>query len=639
MYVKKMSLFCLILLSGVAFGQKSMTDSTYLMKEVVVRSNQLQDFAIGSSIQKVDSLSKMVFLSQSLAELLSAKSQLFIKSYGPGGVANPSIRGGAASHTAVIWNGVNIQSPMDGGVNFTLLPNFLFDDLTIQYGGSGTLYGSGAVSGVLHLSNGDLFRTQNKLKLGSSFGSFGQASYYGGVKLGSNKLANYFRFYSNTADNDFEYKKADGIKTKQSHAHLEQQAFVNETQLRTSKNSILKATFWYQTYDKEIQTTISATKPSEAIQEDENWRMALNWQRTGKQFLTTLKSVYLQNEIYYFDPSYMSEGTLNLSKSWINEATSKYILNKNQVIIGGVNYTHEKAESGSYAAEVSQNRLSLFLSHKFKNLLDNRMTIVNSIRQEWVEGHNSPMVFSSGVNVKMNPFINFNGNISRTYKNPSLNSLYWSDAWSVGNPDLKAEKGWSLDLGFDETFTISDVKLRLKQNFFLNNIKDWIVWLPNETFTIWSPVNKDKGKTLGLDFNLDAEFKLGSTTINFLGAYTWTDSKFIEIVGGEEVEKDMLYVPEHRLNISLRATGKRWGLMYSHNFVDSRLPDHWGGKMESYDLGDLSFNYNFFGGIQGLSTSIQIHNLWAKNYQVMNDYAMPGRYLKFSLQYSLNFKK
>lgn len=638
MYVKKMGLFCLILMSGIAFGQTTMTDKTHQLKEVVIHSNQLQDFAVGSSIHKMDSLSKMAFSSQTLADLLATKSQLIIKSYGPGGVANPSIRGGAASHTAVIWNGVNIQSPMDGGVNFTLLPNFLFDDLTIQYGGSGTLYGSGAVSGVLHLSNGDLFNTQNKLLMGATYGSFGQTSYYGGIKIGTKKLANYFRFYSNVADNDFDYKNADGIKTKQSHAKLEQQAFVNETQLRTGDKSILKATLWYQTYAKDIQTTITALSPSVATQDDENLRMALNWQRIGKKFLTALKSVYLQDEIYYFDPSYMSEGTKNLSKSWINEATTKYIINKHQVLIGGLNYTHEKAESGNYIEDVNQNRLSVFLSHKLQNLLNNRLTIVNSIRQEWVDGNNSPIVFSSGINVKMNRSVNIIGNVSRTYSNPSLNSLHWSDAWMKGNPDLKAENGWSLDLGLDETFKVSDVKFYLKQNFFLNNITDWIVWLPNETFTIWSPFNKDKGKTLGLDLILDTEFNIGSTRINFRGAYTWTDSKFIEIVGEEEVEKDMLYAPKHRFNIGLTATGKRWSFMYSHNFVDNRLPDHWGGIMESYDLGDVSIHYNFFKGAEDLTASIQIQNVWAKNYQVMNDYAMPGRYFRLSLNYSLNFK-
>ena len=46
MYVKKIGLICLILLSGVAFGQKSMTDKTHELKEVVVRSNQMQDFRI-----------------------------------------------------------------------------------------------------------------------------------------------------------------------------------------------------------------------------------------------------------------------------------------------------------------------------------------------------------------------------------------------------------------------------------------------------------------------------------------------------------------------------------------------------------------------------------------------------------------
>jgi vitamin B12 transporter len=235
MYVKKISLICLILLSGIVYGQKTMTDSTYLIKEVVVRSNQLQDFAVGSSIQKMDSLSKYVFYSSSFADLLTSRSQVLIKSYGPGGVSNASIRGGAAAHTAVVWNGVNIQSPMDGGVDFAILPIALFDDITIQYGGSGTLYGSGAVSGIIHLDNYDLFNADNKISLNAAYGSFKQEGYNLSLKLGNQNIANSFRFYTNYADNDFEFKNTNGAKVKQSNAGLEQNAIMNKTQLKTGE--------------------------------------------------------------------------------------------------------------------------------------------------------------------------------------------------------------------------------------------------------------------------------------------------------------------------------------------------------------------------------------------------------------------
>ena len=639
MYVKKISLICLILLSGVAFGQKSMTDKTHELKEVVVRSNQMQDFAVGSSIQKMDSLSKMLYSSQSFAELLASRSQVLIRSYGFGGLSTPSIRGGAAAHTAVIWNGVNIQSPMDGSVNFALLPNFLFDDVTIQYGGSGTLYGSGAVSGIIHLGNDDLFVGPSKMQLGFAMGSFGQTAYNGEIKIGNQNISNSFRFYSTLADNDFEYKDANGMKVKQTNAGLEQYAFINETQLRTGKTSILKATAWYQTYDKDLQTRMSASSPSEAVQENENLRLALNWQNTGKRLITTAKSVYLKNDIYFFDPSYMTDGgSNNISKSIINEVTAKYIINENQVLIAGINHTYEEAESGNYISLVTQNRTSLFVSHKLKNLFD-RFTWVNSIRGELVDGETSPIVFSSGLNTKITDFINFNGNISRTYSNPRLNDLYWApSAYSAGNPDLIAEHGWSLDFGFDESFNVSGVKLDLKQNFFLNSIKDWIVWLPNENY-IWIPENKNEGKTIGLDLGVNAELKSGSTKFSIGGSYTWTYSRYIEIVGGVEVEKEMLYIPRHRFDMFLKAEGTRWSIMYNHNYIDQRIPDYWGGQMGAYFLGDLSFQYTFFKGIQQLSAVFKIQNLWDRNYQVINDYAMPGRNFKLSLMYNLNFVK
>ena len=71
---------------------------------------------------KVDSIVMMEKISSSLSDLLSENTPIFIKNNGRGALATASFRGTAASHTQVVWNGININSPMTGSVDFSLIP-------------------------------------------------------------------------------------------------------------------------------------------------------------------------------------------------------------------------------------------------------------------------------------------------------------------------------------------------------------------------------------------------------------------------------------------------------------------------------------------------------------------------------------
>lgn len=630
-----MAIILLLLLSGFAYGQTSMTDTTYTMKEVVVKSNRLQDLSIGSSIQKLDPISLKSYSNYSFGDLLAIKSQVFIKSYGPGGLASPSIRGGAANHTAVIWNGVSINSPMNGGVDLSLLPVGFIDDVRVQYGGSGTLYGSGAVSGIIHLGNADLFKQENSLRVRGSGGSFYSRSVFTALKIGNENIASSFKYFGNFSDNDFEYIKLDGSKETQTNAGIKQHAFLSETQIKTSDYSFLKATIWYQFHDKEMQTLMSATSPSEAFQENKNLRLALNWNYQSKDVNIVFKSVYLKGKNFYVDPAWSSE-SLNESTSWINEIESKFIINEHQILIGGLNLTAEKAESGSYTENAKRNRTSAFISHKFINLFD-RLTFVNSIRQEIVESDFLPIVFSSGFNLKLIEEINLNGNISRTYNLPGLNDLFWApSAYTSGNPDLKAEYGWSGDIGFEESFEVEEFRFSMKQNLFFNNLNDWIVWLPDANF-VWMPVNKNKGKSHGFDFHLNVEKNIGESVLSFSGIYTWTSSNFEEEVDGEIVKTEMVYVPKKQLLLNIGLRHERWDVNYTHNFVGERIYFNGSDPLESYSVGNIAINYSMPLNKNMLTASLQIRNAWNKNYQVINNYAMPGKYLNLSITYDLNF--
>ena len=103
------------------------------IKEVVVTSNRLQQFTSGNKIQTIDSTALKNNATNSLAELISSQTQIQINSYGPGALASPSFRGSGSSHTAVLWNGFNMQDILAGGVDFSQIPDFFLDDVKIQF--------------------------------------------------------------------------------------------------------------------------------------------------------------------------------------------------------------------------------------------------------------------------------------------------------------------------------------------------------------------------------------------------------------------------------------------------------------------------------------------------------------------------
>lgn len=632
-----MGVIILLLLSGIVYGQSNMTDTTFTIKEVVVKSERLQDFAIGSRIQKLSPISLKSYTNYSFGDLLAAKSTILINSYGPGGLSSPSIRGGASAHAAVIWEGVNIQSPMNGGINLALIPAGFIHEVNIQYGGSGTLFGSGAVSGVIHLGDKNLFIQKDAINLNLSYGSFNTKSLLAGVNLGNDKVATSFKFYSNNADNDFNYELEEGRVFTQTNAGLKQYAFMNETQLSTGKSSFLKLTSWYQIYEKDVQTKLDAAAPSEANQKNQDIRLALRWKYATKNFSLNAKSVFLTEKVNFIDPSYMMEANENKSKSWINELESKYIIDAYQVVLGGLNYTYEKAESDSYVDGTDRKRVSAFISYKVKNLYD-RLNWVNSIRQEMVDSDFIPLVFSSGLNFKISKPLTFIFNISRNYNNPTLNDLYWEPGpWTAGNPDLKPEYGWSGDFGLAENFKTGEVKFEFKQNFFWNNINDWIIWLPDENF-IWMPENKKKGKTHGIDLYFNAKVDLGGSKLEINTLYSYTKSVFEELENGSVVKKETVYIPRNQYTFSLSYVCQNWSADLTQNYFDERLYDIEQEPLEAFSTYNLAVNYNVPLNKHKLTASLHLNNFTNRYYQMIKDYAMPGRIIKFGLNYTFGLE-
>jgi len=153
-------LFCglALLLFQLVLGQN---DSIVRLNEVVVSDSKLQKFLNAQQIRVLND-SVLQKNTGSFTNLLLFNSPIYFKENGAGMVSSPSFRGTTAQQTAVIWNGININSQLNGQTDFNTINAADFNSIGIRSGGGSVLYGSGAVGGSIHLTN--LLSFNSKIK-------------------------------------------------------------------------------------------------------------------------------------------------------------------------------------------------------------------------------------------------------------------------------------------------------------------------------------------------------------------------------------------------------------------------------------------------------------------------------------------
>ena len=141
----------LLVAGGLSGGVAAQEVEGGMLHDVVVTARPVKEQALTRTV--IDSVRMAESATDSFAELLTKHSSIFVKTYGQGSTATVSFRGTAASHTQVLWNGVNINNPMLGQVDFSLIPVWFVDQTELYHGGSSLQDGSGALGGEVSLSS------------------------------------------------------------------------------------------------------------------------------------------------------------------------------------------------------------------------------------------------------------------------------------------------------------------------------------------------------------------------------------------------------------------------------------------------------------------------------------------------------
>lgn len=614
-----------VLLAGPnGYGQQ--LPDTIKLHDVVITAPQRADFASGVKVQVIDSTALARFRFADLGNLLEQESPLFIKNYGPGSLATSSFRGGSANHTAVLWNGFNIGSPMNGQVDLSLVPVGIADNVIIQYGGGSALWGSGAVGGSILLNNKPVFNGGLTVEGGASCGSFGDQRQRVGISISKPTWIGSVDVFNTSSRNDFEYVNTEehgSPKLRQQHAELAQQGLLAENYFRINARQRINARFWYQRNDRNIPPTLME-QSSTASQQDESCRATTEWQRTGDRVNSYVRAAWFDERLNWHGTG-TDSAAFSRAKTLIAEAEVRIKLNNDRQRINiGLNNTYAQAISDGYPDEPRQNRTALFASCQFADR-KRRSTTTVSLRQEVVGGDPAPFTWSLGSEYQLAHWLQAMANIARIYRLPTFNDLYWTPG---GNRDLLPEIGYSGEAGLAAKGEASaHVSITAGGTVFQRTMDNWIIWLPSGAY--WSPENIMNVWSRGVEMRGEIAWHAGTTTVKLSAwtNYVVSTNQRAKAANDASVGKQLIYVPMYSghgklsvahgpLHVSVGAnyTGYRYTSTDNRSFLDPYL------------LADAAVSYRIAAGKKcSASLLAQAFNLLNADYQVMLNRPMPMR--------------
>ncbi len=545
-----------------------------------------------------------------LGEVLKNNSLLYFKEYGRGMLSTVSFRGTTASQTAVLWNGININSPLNGSVDFNSVSTNGIQSIEIKAGGGSVLFGSGAIGGSVHLNNQLIFngKSQHSETLGiSSFDTY-QGNYTGIVS--TDKFSVNIGFSHFQSENDYDYKELftwRGNQRKNENGQFK----ISEMNLglgyKLNPKSMIKLFSQVSFNDRNISlVTESDPKTKYKINYSRN---LVDYTYSITKFSFNPSFAFIKEEYKYFPDNeqlqYFSSGESNMLVARLN---AKYdVLKKTSLsVVSEYNSTH------GFGTSFGNNRRGIISSALLVNQsMNSNWQLEAGLRKEITNNYESPLLFSAG-SVSSFSFYTLKLHFSKNFRIPTFNDLYWEQ---LGNPNLNPELSFQGEI--TNQFTIK--KFVFTTTAYYNKIEKMIRWVPFSSEG-WKPINIDNVKVLGFEGGFSFKKKvMKNHEIRFNAEYAYTLST------NEESKKQLTYIPFHRYIGNIDYSYKLMTFFVQNSFtgkVFTTSDNNEDSILKSYNLVNIGLKLRLLKNNLELNTNII--NLFDLTYTSI-DRPMPSR--------------
>lgn len=649
------------------YAQRDWSRHNINIDEVTIVGNRPMK-EIGLQQTKLDSAILKDNISLSIADVLTFNSSIFVKSYGRATLSTVAFRGTEASHTQVTWNGMRINNPMLGMVDFSMIPSYFIDDAALLHGSSSVNETGGGLGGAVKLSTKAADAKGFGLQYIQGVGSFKTFDEFVRLTYGNDHWQLSTRVSYSSSPNEFKFtnrEKKENIYDEDKNIigqyyptmrnrsgayrdlHILQEAYYN-----TGRGDRLGLSAWYINSNRELPmltVDYGNDKAFENRQREQTFRGILSWDHLRSNWKVGAKAGYTFTWMPYDYKRDVGNGTMasmirarNQVNTVYGQAEGEYYLGKKWLFTANLSaYQHFaknrdkniiSTEGDSRVVGYDKARVELSGAVSAKWRPSDRFGATLTLREDMFGRDHSPIIpalFLDGVLSKRGNIV-AKASLSRNYRFPTLNDLYFLPG---GNADLKKESGWSYDAGVSfATSRKNRYSLSGSATWFESRIHDWIIWLPSP-MGYYKPANIALVHSYGVELKADLALQLAQDMLLDMNAtYSWTPS----IDYGENLSeadrsygKQLVYIPLHSAAATATLKWRSWALLYkwcyySERYTMSSNDIMLTGKLPEYYMNNISLEKGFSTRWADLSLKGSINNLFDEEYLSVLSRPMPG---------------
>lgn len=612
-------LFLLLFLPLLMIGQ-----DTIMLNAVIVSESSIGERGRSSFERHFDTLTISKMKTVPLSQLLIESSPIFIKSYGPGSVATASFRGTTASHTLVLWNGLPLNSPTLGQVDFNTIPVFFVDDVALRWG-SETAPAQGGLGGVVNIENNTRFNKGLLVDVRQSVASFNT---YGTFIAGGYSAQNViFRIktFRSASDNNFKYLNNALIPNqtmKQKNGDYLNYGIMPEVKMRFG-NSLVNIISWNQWNDRNNPQIMPNVGKDNTIE-----KTLSNFSRNliSYRYFWRDGSIQIKSSLFFEEQKYSLEtfsdiGTIVTSiHSKNNSLMAHQIAELSQDLFSSwrlkakIQWDMDQVKSNNFNDVKQRDIISFFTEIEGNPLKD--LDLHLSLRNDVINGKSQGFFPTASATYKLPFFKKLSATLgySNNYRTPSLNDLYW---YPGGNENLVPEKGNTIDFTLKYNHKRKSSAVTMSLGTFYSVVEDWIQWVPTN-YRFWTPENVDEVRILGVEMFFNAHISLCKWKFQLSGNFVHSKTT--------HNEKQLIYIPENHGNLNAIISYKSWQLTYTIEGTDERKTSNSSTEFYAFKLNPYFLNHiSLEKCLKKFTISLKINNLTDENYQAVLWRPMPRR--------------
>ncbi|PWT90265.1 MAG: hypothetical protein C5B54_07490 [Acidobacteria bacterium] len=525
-----------------------------------------------------------------------------VQSGSPGKVTSVFLRGAGSAQVLVLLDGVPINNPYFGGVDFENLTTDNIQRIEVLKGPQSPLYGSDSIGGVIQIISKKGFQG-NQFAASFDGGSFNTYREGLGIRGGQQSYdysATFSRLDTDGQTTNDEFKE--NALNANSHFRISD----------TTKLSVLGQLFdshigipFHVLFDPVTFQPYNADSPLQ--NQDNNLVLGATTLQQDAGRFANLKAQfsYTHRNFHFEDPGTFSPLSENHSGVYQLTFQDDAALTPSDTLSAGYEFEHQgiKAsdQTGQFLDEVIQNH-SIFVQNKFSNA---QWIVAAGFRWDHYNTFGNTVNPRISAAYKIQEDWKVRGSFGTGFRAPSAGDLAYP---FYGNPDLKPEKSKSWEAGVDH-FVGRHVSI--SGSYFHNQYDDLITFDPI-TFVAG---NVAKARAQGVE--LETNWHSGAWEIT--GGYAYMDTE-------DEITHLRLFRrPKNSGSFRLAYNQNRWGASMNFLGVGNRLETDYITSENVLNPGYATFDVAGYYRI-GHSWKLKgrVDNLFDKDYEEVLYYKAPG---------------